>query len=345
MPPSYVILTGGVQTTSWFYGPSLHRLSGSRSDAGQPSALSLEYNLKGDLVSITATAYFGELDLKNLPPAVDKVAHETVGTYSGKMNDSLTMNEMERVGLEPLTLKIVAAQSDNSGVPLLHNDAPSLEASLAPRDQYGWALTVHNSSASAVKALRLGVSSGGSGEAEEMHAGPSRELVAARGTNQFQVSIGSNGRMVNGAYVKGSPAEELELQVAVFADGSYEGERQYAMGLAATLIGEQVQRQRIMSGAAPILEEIQNDARVGVEHMRAFADQLSTQPEPKMIDELQSWFPDLTKEELTDAQRKFSIGMEDQKNEFQRNLNGFRGNVKISPVQFTDWWAVTYKAN
>ena len=157
LPPSFLIVSNGCSSLL-FYDASLHRLPNPEPNTRRPSGLSLEYSVADDAVSITATVFYGDFDRQATPVSLEKLPRETVGTYSGKLNDSVTLSALERVRLELFTLRIVTAQSAHPYCPLSRNNAPSLQIEFASLDRIFGTVTVHNVSNKAVTSLRVNAS-------------------------------------------------------------------------------------------------------------------------------------------------------------------------------------------
>jgi hypothetical protein len=341
MPPTYAMVgDGDGVSSSWFYGQNLRHLPSSDSDTRKPSVLKLEFKAAAGVVSISATAYYGAFDEQHWAASAEKLAQENVGTYSGRLNDSVALTGLEQVGLEPVTLRIVSAQSEQTYTPLTRSDAPSLQIDFAPLDRVVGMVTVHNLSSKAVVALRIGGSENGSGWAQGEESGGQTPLIAPGARYDAHVTPGSSGRIVDGTYVADPPSAELVLQAVLFADGSFEGDMQIAAEMAARRIGESLQRRRIAALAAPILADTELDDPARVKRILAAADRLSTEPDAQMAVALRANFPGLTDKELAVAQLNFSEGMENEKQSLAIMLKQF--DPDFNPAAF---WNAVCKCN
>jgi hypothetical protein len=95
----------------------------------------LESKVVGDEVFITATAIYGDVEALMKDAVLENTPHQILATHSGKLNDSVAFPELESIGLEPITLRIVAAQSDVPYHPILRSDAASIQIDHAPLDR------------------------------------------------------------------------------------------------------------------------------------------------------------------------------------------------------------------
>lgn len=348
MPPSYAFPAYGDGVSgSLYYGQNLHRLPSSDPDARQPSLLKLEFKAAGDVVSISATVYYGAFDDQHLPASAEKLEHENAGTYTGKLNDSVTLSGLEQAGLEPITLRIVSAQSDEPITPLARSDAPSLQFTFAPFDRISGTATIQNLSDRAVVALRIGNSENGTGWGQEENSSGQTPLIAPGATYKNHLSPGSSGRIVNGTYVPNPAPTELILQAALFADGSYEGDMHFAVQMAALRIGQTVQHRRIASLGTPILSDTELDSAARIKRILAAAGRLSTEPDAQMAETLRANFPGLTEKELVEAQRNFSLGMEHEKRSLALMLKQFDPDSSPNPsgLNFAAFWNAAYMAD
>jgi hypothetical protein len=268
-PPSYVTLaTRGV--SSLFYDGSLLHLSNPHPGSRQPSAMRLEYTMEGDRVAIAASVFYGDFDRRTTPVSLEKLPRETVGMYSGKLNDSVTLTDMEKFGLQPLTLRIVTAQPDAlSPPPIARSDAPSLQMEIVGQDRTFCTVAIRNLSIRAVVALSIGTSENRGHSSSQKAAGLGKELIAPGATYQFRQGLSSSGTMINGTFVANPVPAPLTLQAVLFQDGSYEGDVEIAAEMAAHPIGASVQAQRIERLVDAILADKESDDDSKIKRVRA----------------------------------------------------------------------------
>lgn len=344
LPPIDGTIYDGVSSFTLFYDKNLDRLPNVDSSVPRPSALRLDLKAADDAVSITATAFYGEFDRQTGPVSLEKLPSKLVGTYSGKLNDSVTLSGLGEVGLEPLTVRIVTPQTDSSYHPLARSNAPSLTIDFAPVDRTSDMATVHNFSGKAVSALQVGSrDQRGDGWSQ---GGPistdGTDLIAPGATYQLRISLHSSGRVVNGAYVQDPPPPSITLQAVLFADGSYEGDMKAAAFMAARQIGGTVIHRRIQSLAEPILKENQLDDKVKSERMQAEADKLSVVPSAEMTERLRTQFPELSEAELADLQSGMSSSMREEKETFDTEMEQFESESGPNAHRLEQWWPLAY---
>jgi hypothetical protein len=336
--PSYSMVDDSA--SSLLYEPTFHQLAGGIPGLRKPSVLKLNYKVAGDSVSITATALYGKLDPDDEWGSLEKMEHEIVGTYSGQLNQSVTFSGMERVGLEPLTVRIVTAQSDHPYMPQTQSNAPSLQMDFAPQDRVFGMVTVHNLSPKPVMAFQFGSEDGTQGA----ERGGLSELIAPHGTYQTRYSPGRSSRLVDGVMVENPPPARLALEAALFADGSYEGDMQIAAQMAGRENGSEVQRQRIEKLVDKVLADPQTDQEAKVKLIRTQAGQLSDEPDAQMIARLRTQFPKLSESGFADAKPELGHGMANEKSMFDHDLDQFADNGVPSARRATlaVWWAAIH---
>jgi hypothetical protein len=342
-PPMRGILYDGVSSSTPIYDDDLRRLPNVNASIPQPSALRLGFMVAGDTLSITATAFYGELDRHTTPVSLEKLASRSLGTYSGKMNDSVTLSGLEEAGLEPLTIRILSPQADSSYHPLTRSNAPSLTIEFAPVDRTSGMVILHNFSGKAVTAFQVGGSDErGGGWSQGPISTDLTDVIAPSAAYQERISLNGSGRVMNGAYVQNPPPPNIILQAVLFADGSYEGDMKAAAFMAARQIGGTVMHRRIQSVAEPILKENQSDDKARSERMQAEADKLSVVPSAEMAERLRAQFPELSEAELADLRRGMSNSMRNEKETFDTVMKQFESESGPNANKLGRWWPLAY---
>jgi hypothetical protein len=316
-PPIYATIPEPAPNSSpcrsFFYQGDLKRLSNAATGMEQPSALRWEICIKGDTILITPIVLYGASGPEQAMVPLEKIRHQTLATHSGVLNDSVAFPEMEQVGLEPLTLRIVTARPEHPYQPLTRSDAPSVQIEYAPFDRTSGTLTLHNLSGNAVDAFRVGSSreTGSRDMAETTIASTVGlcTLIAPGATYEEHISIPQPGKTVDGVFVENLQPGYLTLQAVLFADGSYEGDEQFAAEMAAHGFGAKVQHQRVEQLAKPILAEDGPDEASKIERIRNAIQQLSTQADPETIAQFHAQFPAFQPAVLTNVDSELSNGM------------------------------------
>ncbi|MFT4114499.1 hypothetical protein [Silvibacterium sp.] len=197
---------------SFLRSNDLHFLPDHASHAPHPSFIQLDYTEKGDILSVTATAHYGNGD-----------PNQILGTWSGSLHQAIRLDGLAAAGIEPITLKVIPGA--NLWRPAVSSEVSSLRVEYAPVDLDTSRLLIHNLSGKAVTSLRVEVRDGSRLVAAQSVAQGSSKLtlLPPGGTYEMKLPI-RNGLSANAPL----PSTIL-LPSAVFADGSHEGDPQTAM--------------------------------------------------------------------------------------------------------------------
>lgn len=350
LPPIYAMISDTVLQNSspcstLYYSGTLKRLVDASAGAEQPSALRWKVCVQGDTYLFTPIVIYGSVDRQNESAPLEELRHRTLATHSGKLNDSVKFPEMEEAGLEPLTLRVVTAQSDSPYRPLTRSDVPSVQIDYTPVDRMEGMMTLRNLSNKAIDAYKIGVfQEAGSNEesSEEVcKANGLSEVIAPGATDQERRPIPHPGKMVNGTFIENPKPQYLVLESVLFADGSYEGDEQAAAKMAARVFGAQTQLVRIERLVQPIIAEDGLDDLAKIGRIRAAIQQLSTQADPDIIAQFHAQFANFPEDMLRNAEKNVGLAMKGQSESmdglFESNEPVFRQHQ--SRLNLAQWWA------
>ena len=357
-PPTYAMISDTALTSSHscstlYQEGSLGRLANANTGAEQPSALRWKVCVEGDTFSFTPIVIFGPLDRANQFAPLTMLRHQTLATQSGRLNDPITFPEMEEVGLEPMTLRVVNAQSDSPYRPLTHSDAPSVLIDYTPVDREGGMITLRNLSGKAVDAFRIGRFQE-EGSQEESSIGSYKSdgfssVIAPGASHRMHIGIPHSGKMVNGMFVEAPKPQYMVLQSVLFADGSYEGDEQTAAKMAAKVFGAQVQLVRIERVVGPILAEKGPDDVAKIGRIRTAIQHLSTQDGPETVAQFRSQYANFPAAMLTHAESNIASAMKEEDESvdsaFQENASSFFQQHHRSSFTLAQWWAMIIRRN
>lgn len=331
----------------FFFDPGLRHLPGFPASANQPSALRLETKPGSDGVSFTVTVFYGAFDRQKLPDSLEKLPRKTIGTYFAKLNESVTLSDLAQVGLEPITLRVVSARAENPWSPILRSNAPSLQIGYTQLYRSFGTVTIHNFSDKGVAALSLEATdeNGKNPLGEAPGSMPwSKALIAPGGTYRTRYGVPAPGRkLVNGVYVTLPPYAFLTLQSVLFEDGSYEGDKQMAEGMAARRLGYKVQMQRVLSLAEPIIADEQTDDAAKIRAVRAAVNQLSEEPDAQIMRSLRAEFGKLTRAPVPgpSVRQQISMAMRNVKRTIDNSIQRYQDETRVlhMHMSFARWWA------
>jgi hypothetical protein len=248
---------------------------------------------------------------------------------------------LQRFGLEPITFRIVTPQPGTPYRPILRSNALSVQLDdYTTRDRITGTLTVHNLSAKAVVAYRVGSSPDGeSGWSEE-----TMPRIAPGAIDQLTVSD-SSGIVAKGTCTDAPKSPLIVLQAALFDDGSYEGNMPIAAHLAARRLGHDLQRQRIRSLAEPMLSNSDLDVGATVERIRTAVNQLTVEPDEDTIARLHAQFPNFPESACAGLALEVSNQMKEEKESLDSELQRYQtdSSTRMTPASFARWWALNNK--
>jgi hypothetical protein len=133
------------------------------------------------------------------------------------------------------------------------------------------------------------------------------------------MGIQHSGKTVNGRFVEDA-TPYIVLEAVLFADGSYEGDAQFAARMAAREFGSILERRRIQRLAEPILAEDDLNDEAKIERIRAAIKELSVDTGPTTISEFRSQFSALPNDALAGAESDISRGMRSEEDSAEQMI-------------------------
>jgi hypothetical protein len=314
---------GGVGTE--LTGDSLSPLPGTDPHAGPPITLSLGFTAHGDRVN--ATVY-------SVPPESDPLrwsdGHKRLlGRWSAKVNETIEIKELKKLGYEPITFRIVKAAPPPPYRAVISN-VPSIKIAPAVQDgqmPYGACMVMlHNTSSSAVLAY---ASTNG--------------VDPKAGAEVLRKSTGSPGRPAIAP--RGDACDHYgdAIAAAVFSDGSYEGDPKIAAQLDADEIGQATVNRLLTPVIDGIVQDqsLDDDARTA----RIKEEIFRIQPGRPAMRSLRLRFPHAPAKDLA---ADLTQGFDFAKNSIWSNLYGYMHKCCQYPppdrVSLAEWWRMRERA-
>ena len=154
----YVIVSEGGLTSMEVASDSLRPLPGNRTRASPQITLKLDFTIEQDKVTIV---------VYTIPPESDPLRYadghkKRLGAFSARLNETVELQELRRIGYLPLTLKIVSAKPAVSTHPTIVSKVPSIQVDLVDEDLQGHTLLLRNVSSHGILAYALDLSGGSS---------------------------------------------------------------------------------------------------------------------------------------------------------------------------------------
>jgi hypothetical protein len=225
-PPNWMVVPDSVGSSSYIDCSTMARVPGwdaGHPDDKRPSTLEIAFKVEGDAVVMTATAFLGgNFDVNDTPATLARLPRKPLGTYSARVNESVTLSGMTEAGLQPVTVEVATAR-DPSGVhPIFISEVPSVQIELTGQNREFFTLALYNVSSRAVTGYAIcAVESGGA--SCKGTKGNGTTVISAGGTLTISYNMGHSGRETPNGFVADPDPAVVALKGVVFADGSVEG--------------------------------------------------------------------------------------------------------------------------
>jgi hypothetical protein len=214
-----------------------------------------------------------------------------VSSYLLREGDTITAKELADVGVVPFEFKVVRLAASTSYVPEFKSKSPSIELvsiqpnfSALPKVQ----LVLRNVSSKPVHAVEVLTVSDGIACGMFMPQGKEGEaLIPPGGT--VEVTAGLKTKYAAGANeysIQTPPNQLIEIATAVFGDGSYEGDSDYAL----TSLGYQKGRKAQLGRVIDLLEKATNGT-LDAASLKDKLSALNVDADPAAVAELRLQFP------------------------------------------------------
>ena len=260
--------------SSFLYASDLKFLPGRDPNGATPTALRFECDVQGSIVEVTGSLIYGAFDLAHVPASLTGLPQRKVGTWEANLSQSVVLSELERFGIEPVSLRLVNGSGADVPRPRTVTNVPSLEIEIAGADRVKYKIEVRNLSSRGVLAFHINPAAGaGSG---------TKPVIAPGGTRDIIMWVPRNG-----------PPSVVVLDAAIFDDGTWEGEIHIAAMLAARHVGDAFQYRQIGKIFDAARGNAGMDDRAAVAGIMAEISRLSEEPEPGMLDQVRHQFPEL----------------------------------------------------
>jgi hypothetical protein len=310
-PPKSTLTDLGIEIVD---GPHPHSFSVSSSEGGaieigpppkrpdwkQPpdraplTRITIRSVLERDGVSIKIGGVFDDSYPAGAPGPKYGAKEQAIASYSAREGETITINELERFGFEPLVLRVVRFQPQPFPEPSAKVLPEVINAlkSVAFVDlqseepvSHSYNLTLQNLAAKSIVALTVGTQQS---HTESME-GVLKPLMLPGAI--FKTSIGLSASIPP----ETSPGT-LVIGTVLFDDGSYEGDVVAAAEMAARSKGRRIQFSRALQllQGIPADQPPQETIRA-IQEVKAAVEKLRIDVDPALVAELQSQFPLLPK--------------------------------------------------
>lgn len=224
------------------------------------SALRLQFWLEGNTPQLEVTAYLDKISTRS-NPEWERMATTKVVLRALVPDETVTISETERFGIQPFQVRTFRAQPWSVGPPLITNKTQALNVDSVSEARPTYTLKVRNVSHKAINAIQYyGIENdrkqGGSGSSATPLIPAGRIFMIQQRFDFTEERLKTKPQVVK---------REIVISSVVFDDGSFEGEPDAAAEMAADMMGSRIQLTRVI----PLLRKLA--ARPGGD-----ADQLKT---------------------------------------------------------------------
>jgi hypothetical protein len=262
-------------------------------DTAPLTRLTIRPVLDRDGVSIKIGAVFDDSQPADAPGPKYGAKEQPIASYFARVDDTISVTELERFGFEPLVLKVIRYQptpfpeASAKVLPEVVNPLKSIAFVDLQSDEpksHSYQLTLQNIGLRAVVALTFAIDQSGTHSLE----GGAKPLILPGAT--FKTMIGATAS---------NPPETsrptIVIATVLFDDGSYEGDVVAAAELAARSKGRQKQSLRCLQLLREIPEQPTQETIRTIQEVKAAVEELRIDVDVTLIEELQSQFPLLPK--------------------------------------------------
>jgi hypothetical protein len=304
----------------------------------KPCALVLEYKEDGDAVVLNASFRFGVCDMHNSRQLLKNDTEKQLGSYSARLNESFTLEEMKTFGFQPYKIKVVEAQVPHPSGPPTLSKVSLLEIEIVGEDRQFYKLMIHNKSAQAVTGLVVARSTPSSREQSILFDGQ-KPTLAGGADRELQFSNQKVNCASSEAKVSDVAQCPIVLEGALFADGTIGGDPSVVATMEARLlVSKRLQRQ-----VDELLHNVLADSSLAdagkLAQLRSELPKLAQNTDQVALERLRSRYSDLPESAWTEVLRSMSVSSHMAENNVLNSLNEFEAcnSEALCPETLDQW--------
>lgn len=303
-----------------------------------PTAIQLAYRREGEAIKIEAVVLLGPFDRQDTPRSFKGVPTETFGSYSIRLNESVSLQELTRWGIVPITIKVVPAKSPNPNPARIENKTTAIEVVSVDEARNVYLLKLKNTSAKPVLALSISVPTPTINGGQLLQGFPERPLIAPGQTHEVHVAIGRSGRSTPQGFVPDEPQPpRIVIAGVVFTDSTFEGEIETALYVAANKRGEKIQGRRLIGLLQAAKNALEQDRQKVIERLREQIGALSEEPDERVVNEIAKAFAPLTKSQREQLRSGLQSGLNTEKQRLLYRLKEYEQEENAAGTNLQEW--------
>lgn len=232
----YLVTDGLQRIPSWKPSPEA---------PAEVAAMKVGFWMEDGAVKVEVIAYLGKTPPNAQPAELAKLKKVTVATLLVHENETVTVNETEQFGIEPIGFRVLRNNLWSVGPPEITNKAQALNITAVSEQRPAYTVTTRNVSHKCINSIHWysledGRKGGGSGLSGLC-------LIPAGGFFDFRQQFALDYRPAGeNAQAKLPGKREIVIEAVVFDDGTFEGEADTAAGMAALMTGSKIQRTKVL---------------------------------------------------------------------------------------------------
>src|SRR5215471_18379054 len=276
----------------------LRRVAGWTPTADTPvaaSVIKVEFWLEQGVVQLEVQAYLGEIAPGSRPPDWEKLPKIKIASRLVHEGETISVDETERVGIEPFQVKIARTDPWSIGPPEILNQTQALHVEATTENRPAYFVSVRNVSTKTITAIQwYGVANnrrlGGAGQR-------GARLIPAGKLFQLYQRFVSNDQGTAAPSKSDLPTQrQIVIAAVLFEDGTFEGEPDAAAAMAAQWTGESLQLSRLMQLLKSASANTDGDQTTRLTKLKADITAMNTEFDPALAAKLLTHFPGVSED-------------------------------------------------
>jgi len=273
------------------------------------AVLKVEFWQEQDAIRVEVKAYLGEIPPNSRPPDWEKLQQIKIASRLVHVDETISIDETQRVGIQPFQLKLVRAAPWSVGPPEIVNKTQALNVEATTEERPAYTITVRNVSTRNISALQwYGIENDRKGGGGGEQASP--WLIRAGGLHQIhQHFSNSEEKQTDDAKPEFPRRRQIIIAAVLFDDGSFEGDLDVAAGMAASWSGEVLQLSRIIPLLQTASASADQDQAGILTKLKTDLGALGDEVDPERVAKVLLRFPQLPEEAKRMTTNRFKAGL------------------------------------
>lgn len=336
--PSFMASVPGAGARSGYIAQAnLRRISAwkpSEEVADEVAALRVGYWLEEGAVRVEVTAYLGQTVPFARLSELQKLRTTKVASHLVREDETVSVSETERFGIEPFMVKVVRAGLWN-GFAEIVNKTQALWVTTMAEERPVFMMAVRNVSHKHIDAIRwYGLENGRKRGGSAMSGG---RLIRAGGVFEIRQHFGLEKTATANAVPQQEPAREIVIAAILFEDGTFEGEVDEAAEMAAGLTGLRIQTSKAVQLFKSISPASSGKEAAALSRLKREVASLGEEIDTQTVNELTARFANASedtrkrriREELKISFRSVKHDLRSEIEKFEYQLNHSIGQVEF----------------